>query len=129
MMEGDPDSSDRLLALHVLRRLIVTQGYEFRVAQMVHVGPVRVLDPARQAGASASGIRPFCRRSTLTHLPLSRWGRFEKGQVLISSLWNRSKTFTRSAGTKSGPDARNVDEVVALIVATMIESKFFGAGT
>ena len=32
-----------LLALHVLRRLIVTQGDEFRVAQMVHVGPVRIL--------------------------------------------------------------------------------------
>jgi hypothetical protein len=37
-------SADRLLAAHVLRRLVVAQGYEFRVAQMVHVGPVRVLD-------------------------------------------------------------------------------------
>jgi hypothetical protein len=38
-------SADRLLALHVLRRLVVTQGDEFRVAQMVHVGRVGVLDP------------------------------------------------------------------------------------
>jgi hypothetical protein len=37
-------SADWLLALHVLRRLAVTQGHEFRMAQMVHVGPVRVLD-------------------------------------------------------------------------------------
>jgi hypothetical protein len=32
------------LAAHVLRRLVVTQGYEFRVTQVVHVGRVRVLD-------------------------------------------------------------------------------------
>jgi hypothetical protein len=31
-------------AVRDIRRLGVAQGYEFRVAQMVHVGPVRVLD-------------------------------------------------------------------------------------
>ena len=36
-----PGSADRLLAAHVLRRLVVTQRDEFRVAQMVHVRPVR----------------------------------------------------------------------------------------
>jgi CO/xanthine dehydrogenase Mo-binding subunit len=35
-------SSDRSLAAHVLCRLFITQGYEFRVAQMVHVSPVRL---------------------------------------------------------------------------------------
>jgi hypothetical protein len=42
---GVPESGsvDRLFAAHILRRLVVAQGYEFRVAQMVHVRPVCVL--------------------------------------------------------------------------------------
>jgi hypothetical protein len=35
---------DRKRRCATVRRLGVAQGYEFRVAQMVHVGPVRVLD-------------------------------------------------------------------------------------
>ena len=37
-------------AAHVLRPLIVTQSYEFRMAQMIDVGPVRVLNLRDELG-------------------------------------------------------------------------------
>ena len=79
---------------------IVTQGDEFRVAQMVHVGPIRVLDLRDKLRLQPAAFGHLVGRQTLTPSALVALRQVRKGQVLISSLWNRSKTFTRSAGTK-----------------------------
>ena len=58
-------------------------------------------------------------RQTLTPPALLAAGAGSKrGRSWISSLWKRSKNLVaRNAGTETSPDARNVDEVVALVVA------------
>ena len=65
---------------------------------MVHIGPVRILDLRDKLAFQPAAFGHLVSRETLTHLPLLRWGRFEKGQVLISSLWKRSKTFAVTPG-------------------------------
>src|ERR1700683_3971509 len=71
--------ADRLLALHVRRRLVVTQSYEFRMAQMVHVGPVRVLDLATSCGFSQrhsailSAVRPLAPPALLALGQVRSW--------------------------------------------------------
>jgi hypothetical protein len=88
-----------LLAAHVLRRLVVAQSYEFRMAQMVHVGPVRILDLRDQKRLQPAAFGHLVGRETLTPPALVALGQVRKGEVLISMPRNRSNAFARRAGT------------------------------
>jgi hypothetical protein len=72
-------STDRLRALHVLRRLVVTQRDEFRVAQMVHVGPVRVLYLRDKLRLQPAAFGHLVGCETLTPLALLALRQVRKG--------------------------------------------------
>ena len=62
---------------------------------MVHVGPVRVLDLRDKLGLQPAAFGHLVGGQTLTPPVLVALWQVRKWQVLISSLWKRSKPFAR----------------------------------
>lgn len=90
----------RSLALHLLRRLVVAKRDEFRMAQMVGLGPSGIFKCPTNFGRSQRHSTIFAAVRPSSQRPLWRCGRLEKGQASVSRPLKRSKTFARDAGTK-----------------------------
>ena len=65
---------------------------------MVHVGPIRILDLRDKLAFQPAAFGHLVSRETLTPPALVALGRFERTEVLISSLWKRTKTFAVTPG-------------------------------
>src|SRR5260370_863613 len=84
---------------------------------MVHFRPVRVLYLRDKLRLQPAAFGHLVGRETLTPPALVALGQVRKGAGLYFELVETLENLHPKSRDETGPDARNVDEVVALVIA------------
>jgi hypothetical protein len=84
---------------------------------MVYVGPVRVLDLRDKLRLQPAAFGHLVSREALTPPALLALGQVRKGASLDFEFLEAFENLRPRRRNETGTDARNVDEVVALVIA------------